>query len=451
MALLMDSKTGELRAVANLVMPPAPAGSSAPTASTATSSASTTVATPVPAPSATAFTNVYEPGSVNKLVTISSALQQGAVTSNQHFSVPYSLKVADGLFTDAEQHKTENWTTTDILANSSNVGTIGIAERLGKTALDQYLRKFGFGQVSAVDFPGESAGLLLNPAKWSGTSIATVAIGQGVAVTALQMLAAYNTIANGGTYVAPKLVAATIDDKGRQHPTPASARHQVVSPGVARDMTAMLSQVVAVGTGTAAAISGYTVAGKTGTARIPLEGARGYKDGVYASSFAGFVPAAAPALTGIVILDDTAQFGATSAAPTFASIARYGLQEFQVPPNATIPLVPGVPSPTPVAQDQGSGETVPSPSETPVTIPSTAPAKATTSTSVTANGGAATGHTGTSTPKTSTTTAPSTHATTPTSSGPSTTTRRATTTPTTASPPITRPPTNTATTQPLKR
>ena len=265
------------------------------------------------------------------------------------------MKVADGLFTDAEQHKTENWTTTDILANSSNVGTIGIAERLGKTALDQYLRKFGFGQVSAVNFPGESAGLLLNPAKWSGTSIATVAIGQGVAVTALQMLAAYNTIANGGTYVAPKLVAATIDDKGRQHPTPASARHQVVSPGVARDMTAMLSQVVAAGTGTAAKISGYTVAGKTGTARIPLEGARGYKDGVYASSFAGFVPAAAPALTGIVILDDTAQFGATSAAPTFASIARYGLQEFQVPPNATIPLVPGVPSPTPVGPGRGFG------------------------------------------------------------------------------------------------
>jgi cell division protein FtsI (penicillin-binding protein 3) len=388
---------------------------------------------------------VYEPGSVNKLVTISAALQQGAVQANQHFSVPYSLKVADGLFSDAERHATENWTTTDILANSSNIGTIGIAQKLGKTALDQYLRKFGFGQVSAVNFPGESAGLLLKPSKWSGTSIATVAIGQGVAVTALQMLAAYNTIANGGTYVAPKLVAATIDDKGKQHPTPASARHQVVSPEVARDMTAMLSQVVAVGTGTAAAISGYTVAGKTGTARIPLDGARGYKDGVYASSFAGFVPAEQPALTGIVILDETAQFGATSAAPTFASIARYALQEFQVPPNSAMPLPPGVPAATPVAKDQGSGETVPSLTPVPPTAPSTS-VSPTTSSTIAATTPGSTHHTGTTTQTAQSTPPPATR-TTPTTGTP-TTTR---TTPTRPSPPTNGGATTTPTTQPLKR
>jgi cell division protein FtsI (penicillin-binding protein 3) len=439
MALVMDSKTGELRAVANLTAPPAPdvpAGTSpAPV-------------TPIPAPSATAFTNVYEPGSVNKLVTISAALQQGVIKSNQRFTVPYSVKVADGLFTDAERHKTENWSTTDILANSSNVGTIGIAQTLGKTALDQYLRKFGFGQVSAVNFPGESAGLLLKPSKWSGTSIATVAIGQGVAVTALQMLAAYNTIANGGIYVAPKLVAATIDDKGKQHPTPPSARHQVVSPAVARDMTAMLSQVVAVGTGTAAAVPGYTVAGKTGTARIPLEGARGYKDGVYASSFAGFVPAEAPALTSIVILDDTAQFGATSAAPAFASIVRYGLQEFQVPPNAAIPLPPGVPAATPVAQDEGSGETVPSPSQAPVTIPATAP---TTPTTVAKTSTSSTTPTQPTPIKTTTTTTPAAKPTTTTTTVTTTSTTRTTTTPTTGSPPTNQPVNTTPTTQPLKR
>jgi cell division protein FtsI (penicillin-binding protein 3) len=456
MALVMDSKTGELRAVADLTTAPPPAmppGTTAPTPAPAP--------VPVPASSATAFTNVYEPGSVNKLVTISAALQQGTITSAEHFSVPYSTKVADGLFTDAEHHPTENWTTTDILANSSNVGTIGIAQKLGKTALNQYLHKFGFGQVSAVNFPGESAGLLLNPAKWSGTSIATVAIGQGVAVTAVQMLAAYNTIANGGIYVAPKLVAATIDDKGRQHPTPPSARHQVVSPSVARDMTAMLSQVVAVGTGTEAAINGYTVAGKTGTARIPLDGARGYKDGVYASSFAGFVPAEQPALTGIVILDETAQFGATSAAPAFASIARYGLQEFEVPPNAAIPLPPGVPAASPVAQDEGSGETVPPPSQrttaTPLTTPTTAGAQTNTTVAPTTAANTTTStaphHGGTTTaPRTTTTTAPpQVSATVPPTATTRPTTPRTTTPPSTASPPTTAPATTTPTTSPLKR
>jgi len=356
--------------------------------------------------------------------------------------VPYATKVADGVFTDAEHHPVEDWTTTDIMANSSNVGTIGIAQRLGKTALNQYLHKFGFGQVSAVNFPGESAGLLLNPAKWSGTSIATVAIGQGVAVTAVQMLAAYNTIANGGTYVAPKLVAATIDDKGRQHPTPPSPRHQVVSPSVARDMTAMLSQVVAVGTGTEATINGYTVAGKTGTARIPLDGARGYKDGVYASSFAGFVPAEQPALTGIVILDDTAQFGATSAAPAFASILRYGLQEFQVPPNAAIPLPPGVPAATPVAQDMGSGETIPPASQRTATPLTTSAATPTT---------VAVSHSGTTAPRTMATTLPHGKATVPTTTATAPTTVGTTTPPTTVSPPTHAPATTTPTTTPLKR
>jgi cell division protein FtsI (penicillin-binding protein 3) len=372
MALLMDSQTGELLAVANLTTAPAPAAARTPT--TATTAATTTAAgtganaTPaiVPAPSAMAFTNVYEPGSVNKLVTVSAALQLGVVRPSDHFAVPDSTEVGGTVFHDAEPHPVENWTTTDILANSSNVGTIGIAQKLGKTNINQYLRAFGFGQTTDVHFPAESAGLLLDPAKWSGTSIATVPIGQGVAVTAVQMLAAYNTVADGGVYVAPKLIAATVDAKGRQHTTPASPRRQVVSPGVASDMTAMLGQVVKVGTGMEAAISGYTVAGKTGTARIPLDGARGYKDGVYASSFVGFVPAERPALTGIVILDETAQFGGTVAAPVFASIARYGLQEFHIPPPPPAPLPPGVPQAT-SANAQGAGEKLPPTTQAPAT------------------------------------------------------------------------------------
>jgi cell division protein FtsI (penicillin-binding protein 3) len=335
MALLMDSQTGELLSVASMTVPPAAPGQPPPA--------------PVQASSETAFTNVYEPGSVNKLVTISAALQSGAVTPDERFIVPDSKMVDGSQFRDAEPHPVENWTTTDILANSSNIGTINIAERLGKDRINQFLRAYGFGQMTSLNYPGESAGLLLDPRKWSGTSIATVPIGQGVAVTAVQMLAAYNTIANGGTYVAPKLIAGTMDGKGKQHPTPPSARHQVVSPDVARAMTTMLGEVVRIGTGTTAAIDGYTVAGKTGTARIPLVGARGYQEGVYASSFAGFVPAERPSLTGIVIIDGTAQFGATTAAPVFAQIARYGLREFRIPPQPPQPPPPGVPLATPAS------------------------------------------------------------------------------------------------------
>src|SRR5207302_10747490 len=144
--------------------------------------------------------------------------------------------------------------------------------------------------------PGESPGLLLGPAHWYSTSIATVPIGQGISVTAVQMLAAYNTIANGGVYVGPKLVKATLDGKGRPHPTVPSPHRRVVSAPVAAEMTTMLDEVVRVGTGTAAQIDGYTVAGKTGTARKVAPGGHGYLGGAYMSSFAGFVPAERPAL-----------------------------------------------------------------------------------------------------------------------------------------------------------
>src|SRR6202022_2247385 len=132
------------------------------------------------------------------------------------FMVPDSIVGSGTTFHDAESHPVEDWTVTDILANSSNIGTIMIAQKLGKDRIEESLKAFGFGHATNVGYPGESAGLLLDPSKWSATSIATVPIGQGVAVTATQMLAAYNTIANGGVYVAPKLVSATIDAHGHQ-------------------------------------------------------------------------------------------------------------------------------------------------------------------------------------------------------------------------------------------
>ncbi len=342
MALVMDTHTGELLAVASLVAPPA----------------ATPNAAPIPTPASTPFTAVFEPGSVNKLVTISAALQSGVVTPASRFQVPSSLKVGDGTYTDAEPHGVQNWTVTDILANSSNVGTITIAQKLGKDGINQYLRAFGFGQPSNVRFPGESAGLLPDPSQWSQTSIGSIPIGQGVAVTAVQMLAAYNTIANGGVYVAPKLVAATVDGNGRSHPTAPSPEHRVVSAGVADAMTAMLGEVVRVGTGQLAKVDGYRVAGKTGTARVPLQGARGYMDNVYESSFAGFVPMERPNLTAIVVLDQTAAFGGTVSAPAFSALAGYGLREFRVPPPPAQAPPAGVPLATPQTA-QAAGEKLP--------------------------------------------------------------------------------------------
>jgi cell division protein FtsI (penicillin-binding protein 3) len=288
-------------------------------------------------------------------MTISAALQAGVVKPSDRFQVPDSMLVGDTIFHDAESHPVEDWSVTDILANSSNVGTLTIAQKLGKDRLDQYLRAFGFGQRTDLHYPAEQSGLLPNPKKWSGTSIGTIPIGQGVADTAIQLLAAYNTIANGGQYVAPKLIQATVDDKGRQHPTPPSARHRVVSPTVAAQMTTMLNEVVRVGTGQQAQIEGYTVAGKTGTGRVPLEGARGYKTGVYDASFAGFLPAENPALTAIVTLDETPQFGGSVAAPVFASVIRYGLREFRITPPPPGQPAPDVPLATP-ASAQGAGE-----------------------------------------------------------------------------------------------
>lgn len=338
-AAVMDTHTGEILALSNLQVPND--GFGAPVQA---------------APNNMALTNVYEPGSVSKLITMSAALQQGIVAPSTRFAVPDQLQVSDTLFHDADPHPVENWTTTDILAASSNIGTIGIAQKLGKDELDHYQRAFGYGSTTGLHFPGESAGLILDPKHYSGTSLATSAIGQGVSVTAMQMLAAYNTIANGGVYVAPKLVDATIDSSGKSRQTPPSATHRVVSPQVAHEMNLMLQEVVRVGTATSAQISGYDVAGKTGTARKPKTNGSGYQDGAYISTFAGFVPAGNPQLTAIVILDQpTPIYGGLVAAPVFADVARYALQEMDIAPVPQSPDREGVPFADPSAS-AASGE-----------------------------------------------------------------------------------------------
>jgi cell division protein FtsI (penicillin-binding protein 3) len=292
-----------------------------------------------------AATAVYEPGSVNKVITVAAAMEEGLVSPSTELVVPDRLQVSDHLYTDHDPHPTESYSVTRILSESSNIGTIKLAQMLGKDRLDSYLRRFGFGTRTSLRFPNESAGILLDPDEYNGTSIGSIPIGQGIAITALQMLQAYNVLANDGVYVPPKLVLETVDANGTSHPVDAGEPHRVVSESTAARMRDMLASVVAEGTGTRGGITGYTVAGKTGTARKPLA-TGGYKDASgyhYVATFAGFVPAERPELSIIVVIDEPAGdiYGGTVAAPVFADLAQYGLRLFRIPP----PLVSRGPAP----------------------------------------------------------------------------------------------------------
>jgi len=313
-AVVMDPRSGEILAMASMAARKGEA--------------------PAPTPDNTAVTRVYEPGSVNKVITVSAALEEDVVAESKKFHVPDTLGVADATFRDAEPHPPQSWDLAQILANSSNVGTIMVGQRLGKARLDRYLDSFGLGRRTALHFPGESAGIIPDLKDWSGTSIATLPIGQGVAVTALQMLGAYNTVANGGVYVAPTLVKSTVDSHGKAHKEREPERRRVISAETARKVTSMLVGAVEVGTGTAARIEGYSVAGKTGTARKPNERSPGYRDGAYVASFAGFLPAQAPRLSAIVVLDEPQPyFGGLVAAPVFARLASSAIRLFRVAPS----------------------------------------------------------------------------------------------------------------------
>ena len=289
-----------------------------------------------------AATAVYEPGSV---VTVAAALEEGLVSPSTEIEVPDRLKVSDHVFTDHDPHPTESYSVTRILTESSNIGTIKLAQMLGKDRLDEYLRRFGFGTKTSLDFPNEAAGILLHPDKYSGTSMGSIPIGQGIAVTAIQMMQAYNVLANDGLYVPPKLVLQTVGTDGTPVSVKAGATRRVVSEATAARMRDMLINVVAEGTGTRGGITGYTVAGKTGTARKPLA-TGGYQDASgyhYVANFAGFVPAERPELSIIIVIDEPSGdiYGGTVAAPVFADLAQYGLRLFRVPP----PLVKRAPSP----------------------------------------------------------------------------------------------------------
>ena len=365
-AIVMDVRTGEILAMANLsaskavqASPGADAaatsgGSAASSASAASTSGPSLVAQVNTLPAGVeeglanaALTSVYEPGSIFKLVTFSAALANGTVTPTTPIPVGAQKTVGKYVYKDAEAHGAEVLTPAQILAQSSNLGTIEIASRLGWSRQLRQVARLGFGRPTGLNFPAESAGLA-SP-QYTDTSLFSVSIGQAISVTPQQILDAYNAVANGGVFVAPKLVRATVDAQGRPTATGPSATHPVIDPATDRALVSMLEGVVTGGTGTAAAVPGYTVAGKTGTAAIP--GRNGYEPGAYNASFVGFAPAERPVLSAMVVLNrPTPIYGGAVAAPVFSQIMSWALAHYRVPTSSA----PSAPTPNPATGPAGS-------------------------------------------------------------------------------------------------
>ncbi len=276
-----------------------------------------------------AVTDTYEPGSTFKLVTVAGALSDGVVTPQTEFTLPYSITVGDKTIHDAHPRGTERMSVSQILARSSNIGAITISELLGKERLARWISAFGFGKPTGIDFPRESAGIVAPPDKWYGSDAGTIPIGQGIAVTPIQLVAAYAAIANGGVWVQPRLVS-RINGKA----TTAPKKRRVVTPYVAGELMHLLRNVVDEGTGAKAKISGYSVAGKTGTAAKPDPKTGGYTN-EYVASFVGIVPASKPRLVILVTVDDPHRsiYGGDVAAPAFTEIALDCLRYLEIPPD----------------------------------------------------------------------------------------------------------------------
>jgi cell division protein FtsI (penicillin-binding protein 3) len=281
-----------------------------------------------------AVTDTYEPGSTFKLVTVAASLSDHLVTASTPFTLPYSIRVADRIIHDAERRGTETLTVGQILSHSSNVGAVTLALRLGPDRLAQWITRFGFGQPTGIDFPGESEGIVLPRPRWSGSTIGTVPIGQGIAVTPIQMASAYAAVANGGVQITPHLVDRVIGMSRARAGLPSIRQRRVLSKEISRQLLSMLVNVVAEGTGTLAKVPGYFVAGKTGTAAKP-DPLGGYSS-KYVASFVGIVPASKPRLVILVAVDEPrgAIWGGVVAAPAFAQIAKFDLQYLEVPPDA---------------------------------------------------------------------------------------------------------------------
>lgn len=322
-AVVMDTATGNVLAISNVRR--------APSGTTYTSKGNF------------AAVESYEPGSVAKVFSVGAALNEGSVDKGTVFSVPGQVVIDEYTIKDAWPHALVDMDVKTIIQESSNIGTMMIADTIGHEKMHDYLAGFGFGTRTGISYPNESAGRLKPAAKWYGSEKSTVAYGYGYSATPLQLAAAVNTVANGGTYVAPRLIEATIDRDGQRRDAQPSHTRKVLSPAAAAATTELLRNVVCAGTGVQAQVKGMEVAGKTGTGyKAQANGT--YKTAAggrkYFASFVGYFPASAPRVTVLVSIDEPRsqsrdRFGGTAAAPVFARLVPTIMHELGIPATGT--------------------------------------------------------------------------------------------------------------------
>ncbi|MFC5679024.1 peptidoglycan D,D-transpeptidase FtsI family protein [Aeromicrobium endophyticum] len=285
-----------------------------------------------------AVQNVYEPGSVMKTVTMAALADQGKIAADTPISVPSSLTIDKFRIGDYWEHGRINLTAAGVIAKSSNLGTIVAAQQMSDQTMYDYFSKFGFGRKTGVNLPGESNGILTDGKLWTKANHATIAFGQGVSVTAMQMIRAVGAIANAGTMCEPTVVSGTVGEDGKETPVATTPGHRVVSKDAAATVTRMMEAVTADdGTAPAAQIEGYRVAGKTGTAwRVDPATGR-YIRGQNTVSFMGFAPADNPRFLTYIVLDKpySNAGGGSTAAPVFHDIMSMALERFGVAPSGS--------------------------------------------------------------------------------------------------------------------
>lgn len=331
-AVVLDSKTGEILAMAQAgtANPNRDIGVEVEQGRTINNSA---------------VSNPFEPGSVAKIITAAAAIEDGVTTPDEVLQVPGSIEMAGVTVKDAWEHGTEAFTTTGVFGKSSNVGTLMLAERLGQDRFAEMLHLMGLGQSTGVELPGESSGLVPQRPQWSGGTFANLPIGQGMAMTLLQMTGVYQTLANDGERIAPRIIRSSTAPDGTKTDTPTPEPVRVVSPETAKTVRAMFESVVqaddsGLQSGTAAGngLEGYRLTGKTGTAQKVDPDTGAYSNSKYYITFAGIAPADNPRFVIGIMLDEPVRGvhgeGGTSAAPLFKDIAAWALNRYNVPLSA---------------------------------------------------------------------------------------------------------------------
>ncbi|MDH4139696.1 MAG: penicillin-binding protein 2 [Coriobacteriia bacterium] len=281
------------------------------------------------------ITDMYEPGSTAKSITASAIIEEGLYGPDSVFNLPPKIEVGGRTIGESHPRPTVDWSLAEIVTYSSNVGAVKLGQALGPETLYQYLDRFGFTRATGVDFPGESPGSVPPIDTWSASSIGTIPFGQGIAVTPLQLARAMSAIANGGELVTPHFLVGLPEDPDTELAWP---KERIISEETSREMCEILKRVVDDGTGGAAAVPGYAVAGKTGTAQKPRTDGRGYAQGKYVGSFVGFIPAEDPQVLIAVSLDEpsNAIYGGAVAGPTFSRIAEFAVSHLKIPPSTAV-------------------------------------------------------------------------------------------------------------------